>query len=349
MPVLVRTYNFFVVSFFVVVAVLGTRSSAFSSSSNLCSLNTMTMSLSSSALFVDLTNNNVGHPNPIPITTTTGDTSSLFNSSSAAAATAKAGSTWTQSTPSSSNKVINKMAAASSSTRSRAAATKRPPLLFRNAAPRQRTGSTDSLDNGTTSTSILSTASNALELDEMDIFDTTAENHHNSNSSNNDKEGIVTTSTLLTHKSSVHSSSAHSGVSDMIDIEATSQHQPIYMHRGTSTSNGSLLTMEIRASPTNASVCSDEDNRSRKDVSWRNSRTWPSAAIGLPSLSSVVSTLENPSLQTGRLIVLSASAIYGTNFATVKLLDDAMPLSMSVSFLCTVLQSVCLCLSAECQ
>mmetsp|Transcript_23052 Transcript_23052/g.49081 ORF Transcript_23052/g.49081 Transcript_23052/m.49081 type:complete len:411 (+) Transcript_23052:53-1285(+) len=41
--------------------------------------------------------------------------------------------------------------------------------------------------------------------------------------------------------------------------------------------------------------------------------------------------LTHPSVRAGRCIVLGASAIYGTNFATVKLLDDAMPLSISAS------------------
>ena len=44
-----------------------------------------------------------------------------------------------------------------------------------------------------------------------------------------------------------------------------------------------------------------------------------------------VSILDNPSLRMGRMITLGAAAIYGTNFATVKLLDDTMPLSISVS------------------
>jgi drug/metabolite transporter (DMT)-like permease len=41
--------------------------------------------------------------------------------------------------------------------------------------------------------------------------------------------------------------------------------------------------------------------------------------------------LDNPSVQTGRILVLVASALYGSNFATVKLLDDAMPLSISAA------------------
>ena len=41
--------------------------------------------------------------------------------------------------------------------------------------------------------------------------------------------------------------------------------------------------------------------------------------------------LVDPSLRAGRFLVLGAAAIYGTNFATVKLLDDSMPLSISVS------------------
>jgi hypothetical protein len=43
------------------------------------------------------------------------------------------------------------------------------------------------------------------------------------------------------------------------------------------------------------------------------------------------SILENPSLQMGRGLVLFASAIYGTNFPIVKLLDDAIPLSISAA------------------
>jgi hypothetical protein len=49
-------------------------------------------------------------------------------------------------------------------------------------------------------------------------------------------------------------------------------------------------------------------------------------------LSWLMNVLENPSLKIGRLITLGAAAVYGTNFATVKLLDDALPLSVSVSF-----------------
>lgn len=41
--------------------------------------------------------------------------------------------------------------------------------------------------------------------------------------------------------------------------------------------------------------------------------------------------LSEPSLWQGRAIVLSAAAIYGTNFATVKLLDQAMPMAASAA------------------
>jgi len=44
-----------------------------------------------------------------------------------------------------------------------------------------------------------------------------------------------------------------------------------------------------------------------------------------------IGILADPSLRAGRFIVLGAAASYGTNFATVKLLDDSMPLSISVS------------------
>lgn len=41
--------------------------------------------------------------------------------------------------------------------------------------------------------------------------------------------------------------------------------------------------------------------------------------------------LDNPSERMGRILVLLAAAIYGTNFATVKLLDVTMPLSISAA------------------
>ena len=41
--------------------------------------------------------------------------------------------------------------------------------------------------------------------------------------------------------------------------------------------------------------------------------------------------LVDPSIRTGRVMILIAAAIYGTNFATVKLLDESIPLSVSVS------------------
>mmetsp|Transcript_7017 Transcript_7017/g.14944 ORF Transcript_7017/g.14944 Transcript_7017/m.14944 type:complete len:211 (-) Transcript_7017:238-870(-) len=42
--------------------------------------------------------------------------------------------------------------------------------------------------------------------------------------------------------------------------------------------------------------------------------------------------LVDPSIRTGRIMILIAAAIYGTNFATVKLLDGSIPLSISASF-----------------
>jgi len=45
--------------------------------------------------------------------------------------------------------------------------------------------------------------------------------------------------------------------------------------------------------------------------------------------------LVDPSLRAGRIITLIAAAMYGTNFATVKLLDESMPLSISVSDVCS--------------
>jgi len=41
--------------------------------------------------------------------------------------------------------------------------------------------------------------------------------------------------------------------------------------------------------------------------------------------------LQTPSLAMGRLIVLGAAAIYGTNFASVKMLDSVMPLAASAA------------------
>jgi drug/metabolite transporter (DMT)-like permease len=43
------------------------------------------------------------------------------------------------------------------------------------------------------------------------------------------------------------------------------------------------------------------------------------------------SLLDAPSLLTGRLLVLFAAAVYGTNFPAVKMLDQAMPLSISAT------------------
>lgn len=41
--------------------------------------------------------------------------------------------------------------------------------------------------------------------------------------------------------------------------------------------------------------------------------------------------LDAPTLPMGRILVLVASLIYGTNFATVKMLDDTLPLSISAT------------------
>lgn len=52
------------------------------------------------------------------------------------------------------------------------------------------------------------------------------------------------------------------------------------------------------------------------------------------------SILQNPSLPAGRLLVLFASCIYGSNFSIVKLLDDTMPLSVSAALRFTFAVSV---------
>lgn len=52
-------------------------------------------------------------------------------------------------------------------------------------------------------------------------------------------------------------------------------------------------------------------------------------ATGQRSLS--FAALAEPTLQQGRMLVLLAACIYGTNFSVVKLLDDTMPLSVSAS------------------
>mmetsp|Transcript_4310 Transcript_4310/g.12322 ORF Transcript_4310/g.12322 Transcript_4310/m.12322 type:complete len:650 (+) Transcript_4310:362-2311(+) len=61
----------------------------------------------------------------------------------------------------------------------------------------------------------------------------------------------------------------------------------------------------------------------------------PSSISTVDSLQNVVksflTSMEQPSLQFGRTLVLLASAIYGTNFATVKMLDAAMPLEISAA------------------
>ena len=41
--------------------------------------------------------------------------------------------------------------------------------------------------------------------------------------------------------------------------------------------------------------------------------------------------LDNPSVTFARVLILGASAVYGTNFAMVKLLDEQMPLAVSAA------------------
>ena len=60
-----------------------------------------------------------------------------------------------------------------------------------------------------------------------------------------------------------------------------------------------------------------------------------SESILAPSASSPATTngfsLDHPSLSFARILVLAASAVYGTNFAMVKLLDEQMPLAISAA------------------
>jgi hypothetical protein len=55
------------------------------------------------------------------------------------------------------------------------------------------------------------------------------------------------------------------------------------------------------------------------------------SSSSLPSQKRIFVNLDAPTLQTGRILVLVASLIYGTNFATVKMLDDSLPLSISAT------------------
>lgn len=41
--------------------------------------------------------------------------------------------------------------------------------------------------------------------------------------------------------------------------------------------------------------------------------------------------IEKPSVWTGRMLVIGAAAIYGTNFAAIKLLDESIPLAASAA------------------
>jgi hypothetical protein len=47
--------------------------------------------------------------------------------------------------------------------------------------------------------------------------------------------------------------------------------------------------------------------------------------------SGVMQILDSPTLRQGRILVLVAAAIYGTNFPIVKMLDDSLPLSISAT------------------
>ena len=52
---------------------------------------------------------------------------------------------------------------------------------------------------------------------------------------------------------------------------------------------------------------------------------------GQRPLSGLLQILDSPTLRQGRIIVLVAAAIYGTNFPVVKMLDDSLPLSISAT------------------
>lgn len=57
---------------------------------------------------------------------------------------------------------------------------------------------------------------------------------------------------------------------------------------------------------------------------------------------SVRVTRRLPSLRTGRLLIIVAAAIYGTNFATVKIVDKFVPLEWSATARFSIAASVCL-------
>mmetsp|Transcript_58417 Transcript_58417/g.142876 ORF Transcript_58417/g.142876 Transcript_58417/m.142876 type:complete len:501 (+) Transcript_58417:280-1782(+) len=222
----------------------------------------------------------------------------------------------------------------STTTRSRSGATKRP-----STALRQRAGSSDSMDG--TSTSLSVAGSYSLDVDEMNSFDTNGTNNNHNDMMASSTTPTNGTGTTLNHKNSLHSmSSTHSSENFDYDVEAASAATPghghggpsqtpsSYMHRSSSTSS-SLAPMEIRT----ISSPKDDDNNNNNNSNNGNGyfirrlRSFTGTARSPSSL--MISVLENPSEQTGRLLVLAASAIYGTNFATVKLLDDVMPLSLS--------------------
>ena len=54
----------------------------------------------------------------------------------------------------------------------------------------------------------------------------------------------------------------------------------------------------------------------------------------------ILISLDSPSLSYGRALVVLASAIYGTNFATIKVLDSELPLSISAALRFTLAAAV---------
>eukprot|EP00978_Attheya_sp_CCMP212_P047160 scaffold421244_cov58-Attheya_sp.AAC.5 len=54
---------------------------------------------------------------------------------------------------------------------------------------------------------------------------------------------------------------------------------------------------------------------------------------------------QGPSVTTGRLLVLAAAALYGTNFATVKVLDEHMPVQWSAAYRFSIAAAACLALT----
>jgi hypothetical protein len=196
--------------------------------------------------------------------------------------------------------------AATTSTRSRAV--KRTSSMRQ--AP-QRSSSADSLAG----TSLAS--SHALDVDELNI------NNINSNSYHHDNNHSTNEATLSTHESmgslngeATRGNSNHI-IADGGDIEA--------LQSGPMSRSSILVPMEIRTLPEIGSAIDDGKNGITRSIIPNKLRSWTAKQP-----SSWMSILDNPSQRTGRLLVLGASAIYGTNFATVKLLDDAMPLSVSV-------------------